>query len=83
MTVHADLKPPAEIGTGLYGTRMVFGVTGGHFEGARLWATLSPSGGDWLLLDANGVGHLDVRIILETWKRRTALASMANIMGSS
>jgi len=28
MTVHADLKSPADIGTGPYGTRMVFDVTG-------------------------------------------------------
>ncbi len=62
MTVHADLKPPAGIGAGPYGTRLVFDVTGGHFEGARLRGTLLPSGGDWLLIDAEGVGHLDVRI---------------------
>jgi uncharacterized protein DUF3237 len=66
MTVHADLKAPVDIGTGPYGTRLVFDVTGGHFEGARLRGTLIPSGGDWLLIDTAGVGHLDVRITLET-----------------
>lgn len=66
MTVHADLKAPLDIGTGPYGTRLVFDVTGGHFEGARLRGTLIPSGGDWLLIDTEGVGHLDVRITLET-----------------
>jgi len=66
MTVHADIRPPAEIGTGPYGTRLVFDVTGGHFEGARLRGTILPSGGDWLLIDAEGVGHLDVRITLVT-----------------
>ncbi len=66
MTVRADLKPPVDIGTGPYGTRLVFDVTGGHFEGARLRGTILPSGGDWLLLDAEGAGHLDVRITLET-----------------
>jgi hypothetical protein len=66
MTVHADLKPPVDLGIGPYGTRLVFDVTGGHFEGARLRGTLLPSGGDWLLLDAEGAGHLDVRITLET-----------------
>ena len=66
MTVHADLKPPTDLGTGPYGTRLVFDGTGGHFEGARLRGTLLLSGGDWLLLDAEGVGHLDVRIPLDT-----------------
>jgi hypothetical protein len=66
MTIHADLKPPVDHGAGPNGTRLVFDVTGGHFEGARLRGTLLPSGGDWLLLDAEGVGHLDVRITLET-----------------
>ena len=66
MTIQADLKPPADLGTGPYGTRLVFDVTGGHFEGARLRGTILPSGGDWLLLDAEGAGHLDVRITLET-----------------
>lgn len=66
MTIHADLKPPVDHGAGPYGTRLLFDVTGGHFEGARLRGTLRPSGGDWLLLDAEGVGHLDVRITLET-----------------
>lgn len=66
MTVHADLKTPVDIGAGPYGTRLVFDVTGGHFEGARLRGTILPSGGDWLLIDTEGVGHLDVRITLET-----------------
>ena len=66
MTIHADLKPPVDFGAGPYGARLVFDVTGGHFEGARLRGTLLPSGGDWLLLDADGTGHLDVRITLQT-----------------
>ena len=66
MTIHADLKPPVDFGAGPYGARLVFDVTGGHFEGARLRGTLLPSGGDWLLLDADGAGHLDVRITLQT-----------------
>ena len=66
MMVHADLKPPADLGAGPYGTCVSFDVTGGYFAGARLRGTLLPSGGDGLLLDAEGVGHLDVRITLET-----------------
>ena len=66
MTVHVDLKPPVDLGTGPYGTRIIFDITGGHFEGARLRGAILPSGGDWLLIDAAGVGHLDVRLTFET-----------------
>ena len=67
MTVHAETRLPGwEIGTGPYGTRFAFATTGGNFDGARLRGTILPSGGDWLLIDAEGVGHVDVRITLET-----------------
>ncbi len=65
MTVHVVSKP-VEIGTGPQGTRTVFDVTGGTFEGSRLRGTILRSGGDWLLVDAEGVGRLDVRLTLAT-----------------
>jgi len=66
MTLHADLKAPLEIGNGPYGVRTIFDATGGTFDGKRLSGKVLPSGGDWILFDADGVGHLDVRITLET-----------------
>ncbi len=66
MTFHADLKEPVEVGAGPHGRRLIFDVTGGTFEGPRLRGTILPSGGDWLLADAEGVGHLDVRATLKT-----------------
>lgn len=66
MTLHGDLKAPLDVGKGPYGQRMIFDVTGGTFEGEKLRGTLLPSGGDWILVDDQGVGHLDVRITLET-----------------
>ena len=66
MTLYADLKVPVEIGAGPYGTRTIFDVARGKFEGPRLRGTVLPSGGDWLLVDAEGVGRLDVRATLET-----------------
>src|SRR5262245_59485970 len=66
LTLHADLKTPVEIGTGPCGARMVFNVSGGTFEGPRLRGTVVPGGGDWLVIDGEGVGRLDVRIILKT-----------------
>jgi hypothetical protein len=65
MTVHVVSKP-VEIGPGPQGTRTIFDVTGGTFEGSRLRGTILRSGGDWLLMDSEGVGRLDVRITLAT-----------------
>ncbi len=66
MTFHAELKPPVEIGNGPYGTRTIFEVTGGTFDGPRLKGSNPTCGGDWILIDAEGVGRLDVRATLET-----------------
>jgi hypothetical protein len=66
MTYRADLKPPVEIGSGPFGTRSIFEVIGGTFEGPRLRGKLLTGGGDWLLIDPQGVGHLDVRGTFET-----------------
>jgi hypothetical protein len=41
-------------------------VIGGSAEGPRLKGRLLPSGADWLLVDSDGIGHLDVRGTLET-----------------
>ncbi len=66
MTYRADLKPPVAVGTGPAGTRQIYDVTGGSFEGPRLKGTLLASGGDWLLIGNDGVGRLDVRATFET-----------------
>lgn len=66
MTLRATLKPPAQVGAGPKGTRAIYDVTGGEFEGERLKGTVVPSGGDWILIDGEGVGRLDVRATLET-----------------
>ncbi len=66
MSYHVDLKPPVEVGTGPFGTRLIFDVSAGTAEGPRLKGNFLASGGDWLLVDAEGVGRLDVRGTLET-----------------
>lgn len=66
MTIHADLKAPVDVGKGPYGQRTIFDVTAGTFKGEKLSGTILPSGGDWILIDDQGVGHLDVRITLKT-----------------
>ena len=66
MTMHADLKEPVAVGDGPHGTRTIYDVTGGYFEGERLKGKLLASGGDWITIDADGVGHLDVRATFVT-----------------
>ena len=66
MTYYATLLPSVPVGAGPYGQRAIFEVTGGAFEGPRLRGTLRTGGGDWILVDAQGVGHLDVRATFET-----------------
>lgn len=66
MDYHADLKPPAQIGAGPFGQRAIYDVTGGTFEGPKLRGKILPSGGDWILIDGNGRGQLDVRATFET-----------------
>ncbi len=66
MTYRADLKAPIEIGAVPSGTRQIFDVAGGSFEGPRLKGKLLASGGDWLLIGNDGVGRLDVRGTFET-----------------
>jgi hypothetical protein len=66
MTYRAEVKEPVEIGAVPSGSRQIFDVTGGSFEGPRLKGKLLPSGGDWLLIGNDGVGRLDVRGTFET-----------------
>ena len=66
MTYRADLKAPVEVGTVPSGSRQIYDVRGGSFEGPRLKGKLLASGGDWLLIGNDGVGRLDVRGTFET-----------------
>jgi hypothetical protein len=66
MTVRITAAPPQKLGTVPHGSRIIVPVTGGDFEGPRLRGKILPGGGDWLLLRADGVLELDLRITLET-----------------
>ena len=58
--------PPADTPVGPLGTRRIHTFTGGSFEGPELKGKILPSGGDWLLRSADGVGRVDYRATLET-----------------
>ena len=61
-----DLNPPLNIGSGPFGKRILFGASGGSFEGARLKGKVLAGGGDWTLFRADGTMTLDVRLTLRT-----------------
>ena len=54
------------IGGGPYGNRAIAAVTGGIVEGPSLRGTIQPPGADWVLVDANLRGRIDVRLIFRT-----------------
>ena len=67
MEFYANLEPPLAVGEGPFGNRMLVEVKGGEFEGPRLRGKIRElSAADWLIVDADGLGHLDVRATFET-----------------
>ncbi len=65
-TMTATLADPDVIRDGPLGTRMIFNVTGGSFQGPKLNGKVAASGGDWLYMRADNSGKLDVRATLHT-----------------
>ena len=65
MPVEVEM-PLQMVGATPIGERRIAKVTGGSFAGPELKGTILPGGGDWLLLRADGVLQLDVRVTLKT-----------------
>jgi len=66
MTMYATLRQTVSVGEGPYGNRMIADISGGTFEGEKLKGEVLVSGADWVTVDADGVGRLDVRATLRT-----------------
>ena len=66
MRFNVDVAAPIEVGPTPTGQRMVANITGGAFDGERLKGRIHASGADWIRIDQAGMGHVDVRIVLET-----------------
>ena len=59
--------PPIDVGLTPEGTRLIFLVKGGTFEGPHLRGRVVPdAGADWVRIRPDGTGVLDVRFCLET-----------------
>lgn len=61
-----DVPTIRDLGKTPYGMRRIAQIAGGTFEGPKLAGKVLAGGGDWLLLRADGVLQLDVRVTLQT-----------------
>jgi len=67
MALRVNVSSPQNIGAVPHGTRRTVPLKGGDFDGPRLRGTVLPQGSaDWLLLRADGVLELDLRVTLLT-----------------
>lgn len=64
MMVH--LQSPLDVGGTPKGNRQILIGDHGAFRGERLEGRILPNGADWFLVRADGVGELDVRVVLQT-----------------
>ena len=65
-TAVVNVEVSGMIPNGPAGTRLIVNAPVGTFEGERLRGTTRGPGGDWVVIRANGVLQLDVRLLLET-----------------
>ncbi len=61
MDIELDVDTPQSLGS-----RQIYPITGGTFEGPRLRGTALRGGGDWFIRRPDGAIELDVRVTLQT-----------------
>jgi hypothetical protein len=66
LDMHVDLEPPQLVGATPCGTRQIFIVKTGTFDGPNLKGEVLPGGGDWATARSDGCIQLDVRATLRT-----------------
>lgn len=67
MTLQVSVAAPQNVGAVPHGARRIAPIGGGVFDGPRLRGTVLPGGSaDWLLLRADGVLEMDLRVTLRT-----------------
>src|SRR5438093_2391951 len=67
MVLRVIVAAPQNLGAVPHGTRRTVPLNGGDFDGPRLRGTVLPGGSaDWLLLRADGVLEMDLRVTLRT-----------------
>ena len=67
MMLRVNVATPQSVGAVPHGARRIAPISGGVFEGPRLRGTVLPGGSaDWLLLRADDVLEMDLRVTLRT-----------------
>jgi hypothetical protein len=66
MLLRLSTAATQEVGAPPHGGLIIFPITGGSFEGARLRGKVLSGGGDWVTMTADGRFELDLRVTLET-----------------
>jgi hypothetical protein len=64
--IDISVEPGIELGKTPLGTRIIYSVKGGTFEGPKLKGKVRPTGDDWFLRVDSVTSKLDVRLLLET-----------------
>jgi hypothetical protein len=65
--MHAQLKPPIDVGAGPQGTRLIIEVASAQITGDRLSGEMVGSAAaDWVLVGSEGTSTLDVRLAFAT-----------------
>ena len=62
----SDISDVQKLGDTPHGNRIIYVVAGGKLWGERVNGTVQSGGGDWVLINANGLAKLDVRKTLKT-----------------
>lgn len=65
-TIHAWVEQPIDVGKTSIGQRLIYHASHGEFSGERLRGRVLPGGGEWFLQSDEGLGQIDVRLLLET-----------------
>ncbi|MBC2669575.1 DUF3237 domain-containing protein [Novosphingobium piscinae] len=65
-TVTAEVAPAIEQGTVDGGRKRFIAITGGKVEGPMMSGSVLPGGGDWQVIEANGVTRVEARYFLRT-----------------
>jgi len=79
-TLTARLGTPTAIEGGPHGTRRIYPVEGGTFEGPRLHGVIALPSGDWIWFHPDGTSwRLDVRVLLRTHDEASILMTYSGI----
>jgi uncharacterized protein DUF3237 len=65
-TLTGRVADPVDIGVTASGHRRIVPIDGGEFDGPKLQGTVLAGGADWMVIDSDGVAHVDVRLTLQT-----------------